>query len=77
MKFVFCSTAIPPEDLAVVKNFPALFDTSNVLKWRRQKAKIEAQQIRENDLPEILRLPQRDLEEGRLEGGSLQLGGEP
>ena len=78
LRFMFASSKLDPEDMAIVENFPALFDLRDgaIEKIRRLK-KNDFIQGQEPGTQELLSIGPGVLDEPGLESGSLQLGGEP
>ena len=78
LSFVFAASKIDPDEMAVIQNFPALFDVNSgsVEQMRRGKKNGDLYK-QEAAAHEIMALGAAPLDEHNLESGSLQLGGEP
>ena len=72
-KFVFSTSSLSEEEMALVENHPSFIDPYGGVKRRAMREKVE--QERANREREVLQ--SIAVEEEAREGGSLQLGGEP
>ena len=71
-KFVFSSSLLSQEEMALVENHPSFIDPYGGVKRRAMREKVEQERAsREREEQSI------SIEEEAREGGSLQLGGEP
>ncbi|KAL2354829.1 hypothetical protein BJ546DRAFT_843091 [Cryomyces antarcticus] len=80
-RFVFSSTALSPEDMKVIQNYPPLFDPNGGAKRRMQKKQQEEEEERLSLEAEarlaLQGVSAAELDENMEMSGSLQLGGEP